>query len=181
MRPDAPRYIETLPRRGYRFIAHVEKVANASSPVVAAEINQPPSPQTTPDSASALAEALPAQGVKEPPAEAVTVQQAAPPKRSRVKLIAAAVLMLASAAAALYWFYCPRTPVVTAIHQLTRTGRHKSIWMFHQPVTDGTRVYFNEFSGDRWHIAQVSTQGGEVSYIETPLIQQPFILGVCRE
>ena len=31
--PDAPRYIETLPKKGYRFIAQVEAVANGIAPV----------------------------------------------------------------------------------------------------------------------------------------------------
>lgn len=35
--PDAPRYIETLPRKGYRFIAHVESSAPASAGFVATD------------------------------------------------------------------------------------------------------------------------------------------------
>src|SRR5271169_560627 len=76
---------------------------------------------------------------------------------------------------ALYFFVRPSSPVVTGIHQLTRTGKFKSMHGYHQPVTDGTRVYFDEVSEGKWRIAQVAIEGGEVSYIETELIQSPFI------
>ena len=177
---DTPRYIETLPRRGYRFIARVETLPTPISPLVAAENVPQPAGRTAVGGESspvaALEKAAPESSVE------AAVAQPRPPKRSRRKFIAVGAFLFAiTAAAALYWFYRPRTPVVTGIHQLTRTGRPKSLWMFHQPVTDGTRVYFEEFSGYRWHVAQVSTQGGEVSYIETPLIQSPFILDILHD
>jgi serine/threonine protein kinase/Tol biopolymer transport system component len=46
---DAPRYIETLPRRGYRFIAHVEAVSYGAA-VVARPAISPASPAAVPKS-----------------------------------------------------------------------------------------------------------------------------------
>ena len=45
--PDAPRYIETLPRRGYRFTAKVEEVSEVSSAAVATPTEPVPSPAKT--------------------------------------------------------------------------------------------------------------------------------------
>jgi eukaryotic-like serine/threonine-protein kinase len=89
-----------------------------------------------------------------------------PPKPKRWQYAAAVALILAIAAGALYWFLRPRTPVVTAIHQLTHTGRPKSNYV----ETDGIRVYFTEFKNNsKSHVAEVSTAGGEVSYVDTQL------------
>ena len=124
---ERPRYIETLPRRGYRFVAQVEVITNEEA------VPRPPSPP--------------------------------PPKQTRWKYTVAAAILLAVASAALYWIYRPRTPVVTGIHQLTHTGRQK----FGHLVTDGTRLYFDEINDGESHLAEVSTAGGEVSYLGTQL------------
>jgi Tol biopolymer transport system component len=39
-------------------------------------------------------------------------------------------------------------------------------------------VYFDEFKEGKWRIAQVSTRGGEVSYLDLPLIDVPFVSGI---
>jgi DNA-binding winged helix-turn-helix (wHTH) protein/Tol biopolymer transport system component len=146
--PDAPRYIETLPKKGYRFIASVETVANGVAPIADSTI---PSTETSDGPHN-------------------TDQLAAP--KARCWIFAAAILLiLAIAAAALYQFYRPRTPVVTAIHQLTRTGHQKKSIL----TTDGTRVYFLDWLGGERGVAltQVSTKGGDVSRIELAQIPNP--------
>jgi DNA-binding winged helix-turn-helix (wHTH) protein/Tol biopolymer transport system component len=153
-----PQLIETLHRRGYRFIGTITKPESVAGEVaqISGESSAPSQVEDGPD----------------------TSGQTAALKRWRWKLAVAIMLV---AVGALYWFYRPRTPVVTSIHQLTRTGHHKSTALFHHPVTDGTRVYFDEWFGDRWHLAQVATQGGEVSYIEMPLIKNPTISDISDD
>ena len=134
--PEVPRYIETLPKKGYRFIATVDVVPDEIAPLV------DPSPKPHP-----------------------------------WKLAAAVTLVLFVASAfLLYWLVRPRIPVVTAIHQLTRTGLSKVTL-----ATDGIRVYFIEGVGGQSHLAQVSTHGGDVSYIETPLISGPAIRDISDD
>ena len=164
-----PRYIETLPRRGYRFIARVEEVRNGNGSVANAI------EQTTPSSSEP---ALP---------PIVTLSPSfAPPsvtpdsKRRRWKLATAAIVLVI-AAATLYWLYRPRTPFVTGIHQLTQSGRPKSVMGLHRLVTDGTRVYFDEFDGDSSRIAQVSVRGGDVTYLDTPLISNPLVADISPD
>jgi len=85
------------------------------------------------------------------------------PRRWRYAAYATVAIFLALVGVAL-WVYRPRTPVVTATRQLTHTGRQKVGYV----ETDGTRVYFGEIKDGKSHVAQVSTAGGEVSYIDTP-------------
>jgi DNA-binding winged helix-turn-helix (wHTH) protein/Tol biopolymer transport system component len=156
--PDAPRYIETLPKKGYRFIAQVETAPNGVDPV-AEPTNGPPASPTDSDDPDKYAR-----------------------RKSRLwKLAAATMLVLAIAAGSLYWLYRPRTPVVTAIHQLTRTGHQKSSALSFRVVTDGTRVYFDEGREDGLHVAQISPKGGEVSYLDIPSVRNPWIADISAD
>lgn len=162
--PDKPRYIETLPKKGYRFIAPVERVAHGAD-TVAAQVNDKSAPH---GELQVLQPALPT----EPPTQ---------PKSRHRWYAVAVVLIFAIAAVALYWLYRPRTPVVTGVRQLTQTGHRKTLAGYHQPVTDGIRVYFDEFDGKRWRIGQVSAGGGDVSYLETTLIQSPWLRDISQD
>jgi DNA-binding winged helix-turn-helix (wHTH) protein/Tol biopolymer transport system component len=145
---ETPRYIETLPRRGYRFIAQVEAIPNGNGAVT----------ETVKNTRAQLAEADTSNQVPlsdSPPTSSFTGW----------KYVIAAGIILAVAAGALYWLLRPRTPIVTAIHQLTHTGLRK----FGNVVTDGTRVYFAEIKDGKSHVAEVSKLGGEVSYLDIQL------------
>ena len=95
------------------------------------------------------------------------------PRTARRKYEIAVGLTLIVAVGVLYRLVRPRTPVVTAIHQLTRDGLDKSAR--YGPKTDGTRLYFDVFSGGKFRTAQVSTQGGDVSFLDLPTIEEPFV------
>ena len=159
---ETPRYIETLPRRGYRFIAEVEAVPNGSAGVA-----EPNSPGTQVAAPAPL-----------PMPSPVAVP---PPKLNLWKYVTAAAIILAVAGGTLYWYLRPRMPVVTGIHQLTRTGHPKGFaFLIQQVVTDGTRVYFPEGTlglNRPMQIAQISTAGGEVSYLELSSIRSPNLVG----
>src|ERR1017187_7090273 len=86
--PDAPRYIETLPKKGYRFIAQVEPVTNGVDPL-AEPANGPPLPPSGSDNAGKYAR-----------------------RKSRLWKLAAIILVLVIPTGSLYWLYRPRTPVV---------------------------------------------------------------------
>ena len=116
--------------------------------------------------------------VSEQPVEG-TAAEAARPKSKRRLWAVTALVVLAIAAVAAYWLLRPRTPVVTAIHQLTHTGLRKSQGTYF-PLSDGIRVYFSEFKDGKWHVAQVSTKGGEVSHLDLPSIDAPFISGISE-
>jgi hypothetical protein len=110
-----------------------------------------------------------------------TEAEVRPPKSKRRLWAIGAFAVFAIAAGAVYWFLRPRTPVVTGINQLTHTGLQKQGAWFYLPVTDGTRIYFDELKEGKWHIAQVSPKGGEVSYLDLSLIEAPFIVGISED
>ena len=152
--PDAPRYIETLPKKGYRFIAQAEKITNGLDPLAVEPAFSPLVPA--------------AAGNGNEPVVSRTSH--------RWMLAASIALVVAIGAGTLYRIYRPRTPVFTAIHQLTRTGQAK--WAV---ATDGTRVYYIESFGGQPHLTQVPARGGDVSHIETPLIRSPGIRDISDD
>ncbi len=79
--------------------------------------------------------------------------------------VAAAALLLVIVIAALGWLLLPNSPPkVVGLKQITRDGLFKG-----QLVTDGSRIYFPEFSGGHMVLAQVSASGGDTFPIPVPL------------
>ena len=170
--PENPTFVETLGRRGYRFVFPVEghtgdnDNGNHSDPELAVfPISTSASPQLV-----------------SPPTSPV------PPRWKLKAAIAIAPLAaIAVIAWAIWWnpvaprFLRPRFPVVTGIHQLTRTGHQKSSGLGLQIVTDGSRIYFNESIKDGLRVAQISTKGGEVSYLDIPSVRNPWIADISAD
>ena len=132
-----PRYIETLYRRGYRFIGAINGSAAGSvqlpSPAPASAPSEYSIPTSTP-----------------PP---VRVR---PGKRS---LYGVAIVLLLLAVG--LWLIPSRPPRVLSYTQITHDGLAKS-----QIVTDGERLYFVELQGgDRFVVSQVSVAGGETGVV----------------
>jgi DNA-binding winged helix-turn-helix (wHTH) protein len=177
--PESPRYIETLPRRGYRFVAPVEVISNGSGKHRVTKINFP-SRHSAVWGANALAVEPELVSASPGPLRAPSAAEleAAKPRR---RWYGIAAVVLVTVTGLLYWLNRPHTPVVTGIHQLTQSGRPKSLMGSHRIVTDGARVYFDETNGDGWRIAQVSVKGGDVSYIDTPLIENPRIVDISQD
>jgi DNA-binding winged helix-turn-helix (wHTH) protein len=176
---EAPIYIETIPRRGYRFIGPVE---DSGSQSIAA-----PFPRA---STSVAVETGVQQGV-EPvslvgdrfisPAE---VEESAPVaidpeiretkgegkteplQRSRAPITVAAtgVVVVCAVLLAAWWVIPGPVPVVDSIAQLTDDPLRKS-----NLVTDGSRIYFNEGMEGSSRIAQVSFEGGPSVPLQTTL------------
>jgi Tol biopolymer transport system component/DNA-binding winged helix-turn-helix (wHTH) protein len=178
---DEPRYIETLARRGYRFVAPV-------GPALSAEpVSAPPVREL-----AAMGQGepvLPAKPLPEKPnvgASAATVAVVEPPEASREKLetdsgrkwkwiaigAATAALIVASV---FWWTRPPEAPVVEVITQLTDDQMGK-IYV----QTDGARVYFNEDRQGSLELAQVSVKGGPVSTIPTEVLS-PEMTGISPD
>lgn len=139
---ESPRYIETIPRRGYRFLGPAVHPAEVL-PLLAA----PPT-----SAASALVVTAPA---------AVAVPKAASAKRWVIGLTGAAVIVIGLFA---YWLTRPvRPPRVLSSTQLTFDGLSK------QPpiLTDGSRLYFAVPSSPTGPY-EVATTGGEPARLAMP-------------
>ena len=135
-----PRFIETLHRRGYRFIAPVEGPNPAR---VEATKQIPPEPGPL-----------------------AAMARAAPKKLANWKNWTALTALVLGAALLGLWLR-PQLPPprITGSQELTNDGVPK-----HGLVTDGNRIYFTEYVHGRDMIAQVSTRGGETSIFDSPIL-----------
>jgi Tol biopolymer transport system component/DNA-binding winged helix-turn-helix (wHTH) protein len=151
-----PRYVETLPRRGYRFIAPVQARPLVVSEPAAAEKPTPPIP---------------------PPA-------APPPaptsfaRRRHIYVRGIGLIIVLFLAVRIYWLVTSVRPArVFDVVQLTQSGRAE----FNDGVaTDGSRVYFTQREGGRWSLAQVSVQGGNPQ-MQPAQIPNPNILDISPD
>ena len=152
------RYIETVPKRGYRFMAGVNKVEDERAE---------PAIQERPGSQSAAAEGEEAANA----GELITSHPAVKAENlaSKVKhfqrsaLLALAMLILSGLGFFYFSLRSPLPPKVTDSTQITRDGFPKcsTIYPRSSLVTDGSRLYFSERAREQWILAQVSNTGGE--------------------
>jgi serine/threonine protein kinase/Tol biopolymer transport system component len=86
-----------------------------------------------------------------------------------------ALAVLVAAGLFFYLRSTPTPPRITSTRQITSGGVARS-----GLVTDGTRLYFVDISGDRFAVSQVSIAGGESAAINTPL-DNPVLLDVTPD
>jgi len=138
-----PVFIETVPRRGYRFIAPVQDVGI-----------QPLEPASS--------------GNGSTPLEALPVVLATPVSRTTWtagRLIALGIVVIA-VCGLLYRAVFPPTLRVTQTARLTNSSR---VEPWGRMTSDGSRLFFLEREGDHWNARQISVAGGEsVPYGTSP-------------
>ena len=99
---DSPRYIETIPRRGYRFLAPVEFQARAAGPAPAAAVPTLDKDHAPPQVAPAAPAADAKSEAPKPPLPAAS--NAKPPARTTIWIsLAAAIAIIAIIAGGAYW------------------------------------------------------------------------------
>ena len=82
-------------------------------------------------------------------------------KKRLASMVTAALFLLVVTTV---WVLTPSAPVrVERVKQITRDGSFKS-----NLLTDGSRIYFTQFSGRKVQLGQVSTAGGETLALSTP-------------
>jgi Tol biopolymer transport system component/DNA-binding winged helix-turn-helix (wHTH) protein len=155
---DNPRFVETLHRRGYRFIYPVA----ASSPAISVEA------ASSPSSAGAAVDVgaglVPVPQPRERP-------QGAPLARRRIVALTAGVLVAAGAISTGVFYYLSRPPLAPKVGRFVELTRSGGVWInethrevFPAVVTDGARLYFTELG----KVAYVSAAGGKVGYLDLP-------------
>jgi Tol biopolymer transport system component/DNA-binding winged helix-turn-helix (wHTH) protein len=143
-----PRFIETLHRRGYRFIAPVESQLDTS------EVGTSSQRETESGTASLGAAVVP----------------------RWVKIVGVVAALVAAGSVVTWWVLPLPAPRVLNYTQLTKDGEDKvnvlSVGSIPVPiVTDGSRLYFTEQQrGGGSAIGQVSVTGGETAIIPTPFL-----------
>ena len=121
--------------------------------------------------------ARPPQNIPETSAPvAPTTPQRVHPRWHWLWVAATAMLAVAGIAVGWWeWWSMPAVPYVTGIEAITHDGLTKGL-----AVTDGSRVYFCEDEKGHLVLAQVSTTGGEISTIDTPL-QVPWLRDIAPD
>lgn len=145
---EKPRYIETLPRRGYRFIAAVRPASNGEKAAqIAAAISEPAVAHTE-------IESFP-----------VARHQSESKRKLRWITVAAAGILCMTASMLMYQRLYGRSVRTGEIEQLTHDGRMDG---FQPLTTDGSRIFFLEREGDHWNNMQIGVTGGESSPFPLP-------------
>ena len=144
---DTPRYIETLPRRGYRFIG---EVSAQDFPGTTSAVETPAGEEFVVRVAATLTDA---------------VISAADESQRRIRrltwVVAATVLAVLAIAAVYGLFRAAPMPKIVGSHPVTRTG-YKKIGTL---LTDGKSIYFQEYRPSGLTLMQVQLGGAEVSEI----------------
>jgi len=153
---DNPLFIETVPRRGYRFIAPVE-VAQPESPRITTAIRIESEEGVVADFAS------PTQPEVDQAGPLPHSEQ--PQTRVGIRWRQAAAI-LAGVSLLLTYFLWPRPqPKVLRVHQLTHSGQ---IDPWGKLVTDGSRIFFVVRDVTGWNLMQTSVEGGSIQRTPTP-------------
>lgn len=185
--PEEPRYVETVPRLGYRFVAEVRLVTE--------EVKGPAAGETaeTPLANRIVAPAVHGQSLsvssgnndstlklprtnREMAVPSVEDTTDTTPRNSkiprRVLLTILAICLCVASGLVTFWALAPpAVPRVTRYLRLTNDSATKIPSAGCCPpalVSDGSRVYFTEKAASTWQVAEVSAKGGEVAVIPSP-------------
>ena len=169
-----PPFIETVPRRGYRFVGAVRQLPDAAptrleKPLVEGhrEVANEVSMDLRPSSAVVAAI---------PKTAAVDAVRPAASGKFRWIGVLAAVLVISAIAATFVWLRLPQTPPrVLATTKLTKDDVPK-----YRLLTDGSRLYIEEDQGTRDFVVQAALTGGETSLISTPF-RSPVLMDISPD
>ncbi len=175
---EKPRYVETLPRRGYRFIASVEPL-NGSTPIPRSVF--PVEPVDAIETATLQTPSVTRIDTVTFQFPTISIDPATPDEATRGEVIWQRVLksaqrqnwkwlLIAAVAAAtvavfVYREAYPAPPHVVQIEQLTQSGRLDN-WQ--RTISDGSRLFFLEREADHWDSLEISTAGGESRAFHLP-------------
>ena len=155
---DNPLFIETVPRKGYRFIAPVE-LCKIESPAVTTAIRI--------ETESPALEELPLPGPQSETPTAPRPLAGQTDYQPWWRLHWGKVLLALAAVGTLFTYVLwPRPePRVIRVQQLTHSGQ---VDPWGKLVTDGSRIYFVVRDVTGWNLMQTSVEGGAIQRTPTP-------------
>ena len=182
---ETPQYIETLPRRGYRFVGEVADTE--PSPVVVWSMTEAPQAEGNPqaEGSSHASEPVAIADVGNVPA---SLENAAQRRRLPYRPILVLVMVPALlATAALLFRFARGTPnelVVTGTRQLTHNGTlgvssGLSAPYYGSIQTDGHRIYYTVLDANP--LRYVSVNGGEETALPSPVSDWVAILHISPD
>jgi DNA-binding winged helix-turn-helix (wHTH) protein/Tol biopolymer transport system component len=163
---EKPRFIETIPRRGYRFLSSAEfeySINNEKTKLEASPTNGRGSTdlaQSRPQSQSL--ESSTQLHVADHTHEQIRQIRSTSVAWVRGTIMAAGLLLLAT----VWWLTPLPDPRITEIFKVTQSG-HMDYQV--RPATDGARIFYVQRAGDHYELMQASTNGGEEQKLNAPL------------
>jgi len=154
---DNPRFIETVPRKGYRFIAPVE-LSKVESPAITTAIRIEADEPGLKDLEVRLPEGVAVRPCEEP-------LKAAGQKRLGPHWWEALLILVGVTALLTYGLWPRPEPRVLRVRQLTHSGQ---VDPWGKLVTDGSRIYFVVRDVTGWNLMQTSVEGGAIQRTPTP-------------
>jgi Tol biopolymer transport system component/DNA-binding winged helix-turn-helix (wHTH) protein len=154
-----PHYIETLAKRGYRFIAPVERLDPPDAPVIS---KSPVAP-----------EPLPPPPIRAtPPIGKSQTQPKTRSSRMAVLALAAAILVVVALGVRIWQSAASVKPALLPFTQITASDSifpgDVGIERFPALLTDGSRLYFSKIENGRVGLAYSAIAGGEARPLVTP-------------
>jgi Tol biopolymer transport system component/DNA-binding winged helix-turn-helix (wHTH) protein len=144
--------IETVPTRGYRFVAEVRRFDGGEDAVEDEKTKTEPEP---------MVQVLP-----EPPPRPTPSPSFWAIWRPRLPVLALAIGVGCLAGYITYWLLVPPKAVKVGSSKPLTVSSKVDPWQ--RIVSDGSRIYFLERAGDRWKVMQTSVSGGEPQVLNTP-------------
>lgn len=171
---DSQSVITTVPTRGYRFTASVQRVSAVQAPEAQADLVKPISRKPSamlaelpvPRSEDRPVPALPAAS----PASHAGFSRGQTGKQSflsrRITLLVLGLVVGSVAGVITFYLLLPGSlPRVVRTDQITHSGRVDA-WA--RISTDGSRIYYIERQGDHWDLMESSVSGGDSHKIQAP-------------
>jgi Tol biopolymer transport system component/DNA-binding winged helix-turn-helix (wHTH) protein len=156
-----PRFIETVPRQGYRFLAPVQVINGAIASVSSAHL---PMPDNGGKSIEVRLRLHP-EFSRELTAESHWDRQRAERMQRWFDFILLSVAIIFGSWFLFFILYPVPRPSVQRMTRITNAGR---IDEWGGIVSDGTRIIFLERDGGRWNLMQTSVEGGNAERMVAP-------------
>jgi DNA-binding winged helix-turn-helix (wHTH) protein/Tol biopolymer transport system component len=154
---DNPLFIETVPRKGYRFIAPAE-LCKVESPAITTAIRIETDEQTLDDlNVPPLVHVPPTP--QHSPRKGISDRRLGPHWWEALAILAGVTALLT------YGLWPRPEPRVVRVQQLTHSGQ---VDPWGKLVTDGSRIYFVVRDVTGWNLMQTSVEGGPIQRTPTP-------------
>jgi Tol biopolymer transport system component/DNA-binding winged helix-turn-helix (wHTH) protein len=165
-RSEKPRFIETIPRRGYRFLSPVEIVPSNGRHALEASPGSGVRPLAEPSS-QPVGEGLhvpePSPSVELEKNETLLTRShsTAPNFWFRAAVAACVALVVFT----IWWLTPLPEPRILNIYPVTSTGRQDFLV---KPATDGVRIFYVQRAGDHYDLMESSINGGDAQKMAAP-------------
>src|SRR6266481_4377208 len=157
-----PRFIETVPRQGYRFLAPLHVIHGPASSPAGAQL---PSLDKEGNSVEVLLRLHPEFSGERATTESYWDRQRAERTQRWFDAILLTVAILFGSWLLFFIVYPVPRPSVQRMTRITNGGR---IDAWGGIVSDGTRIFFLQRDGGHWNLMQTSVEGGNAEKIAAP-------------